>query len=1392
MDENLPSYRPDGRALGILFEDVDIWGTVAGESRAQDLLAIFEDILFRWPTKLFRQVIGRSLHQTRKLVHSATGVVPPGETLLVLGRPGAGCSTLLKVLANQRGSFTGVDGTVQYGGIDSAEMRKHYGSEVVYNAEDDLHFPTLSVAHTMAFALKLRKPRRLRGEPDAQFARRMADRILDALKIGHTKDTIVGDAFVRGVSGGERKRVSLAEVLAAAPAVVCWDNPLRGLDSSSALMFLQLLKAMSSATGMTNVVTAYQISETIYRECFDRVLVLYEGRVIYSGHGGDAAKEYFTRYLGFHCPMRQTTPDFLSAVTSPEEQRVQVGFQPRPPIDPDGLAEAFRRSSQYQTLQADVQQYRDKTTKDVTNYTNFQAEVDATKDSMTSKSSLTIRSPQTQLLAAMTRCYQLIWGGRRNLFTVISLNAINALVLGAAYRGSPTTSTGAFQRSGGVFFALIFFALNALAETGAAVRTRPVLRKHHGLGMLSPGLAAVAQTVADLPVCFVQTICFTIPYYFLMGPPTSAGGYWFFELVVFVTYAAFMAVFRLLGAAAPNVPVALMLGGVAMPVLLLYSGYAPPWPTQLRWGSWIRWIGPDPYSLEALMGFEFWGLTLQCGEDELVPSGPGYENITISNQGCPIPGSTAGLATVSGPKYLAAQFEYLPTDAWRNFGIVLCFWVGYTILQALAQTYATKRGEGSVVGRVYKRGAVVPGYATGTIQDPEKELDLEAQSRPTSLAGQRRAEDSSASMTQVEDNEPSLSFDGKASFTFSKISYQVSTSDGPRTLLNSVSGYVKPGQLTALMGVSGAGKTTLLDTLAQRKTDGTVSGEMVLGGRSVVGIGKAFSQACGFCMQQGVHDPGTTVREALVFSAMMRRPLSVPKAEKLAHVDRVVDLLALAPIADALIGTPGEGGLGVEERKRLTIGVELAADPSALLFLDEPTSGLDSQAAYSLVQFLQGIAAAGVPIICTIHQPSAVIFDMFDHILLLAPGGRTVYFGETGDNSGTVVDYFSRNGVTMDSTANPAEFILDTVADPSMADQWSHRWNESVENQKILQQVETMNQQPTKDELESHSLPFFSQLTLLIARHATSVWRDGFYSFSRLAKTIFLALFISFSFFMPAHSLQGVQNRILIMLLLQWIVPATAADLQDVWYAKWALFTARERSGVGYNPLALCAALVAVEIPLALVLYTLAFVCSWFTVGLGQAGFGYLCFLALGVFGIGFPFAVASLSADAEVAGYANSLVWCVMATFGGIAIPHSGMNDFYRPWLFWADPMRYWLGATVSAALHGVPVSCADSDMTMLRPPAGLTCGEYLSEYLGRMPGYVQDPDGIESCAFCPYSVGDEYAAQFEFFFSDRWRDWGVFAAFCVSTLAIAFLVSGLRYGGGWKIFKRKSSAGS
>ena len=134
-----------------------------------------------------------------------------------------------------------------------------------------------------------------------------------------------------------------------------------------------------------------------------------------------------------------------------------------------------------------------------------------------------------------------------------------------------------------------------------------------------------------------------------------------------------------------------------------------------------------------------------------------------------------------------------------------------------------------------------------------------------------------------------------------------------------------------------------------------------------------------------------------------------------------------------MIGVTGFG-LGVEARKRLTIGVELAVKPQLPLFFDEPTSGLDGQSAFNVVRFLRKLAVAGQATLCTIHQPNSMLFEHFgelflfdwvtilnivaDRLLLLQKGGETIYFGDIGPDSKVVVDYFARNGVPCPPGAN--------------------------------------------------------------------------------------------------------------------------------------------------------------------------------------------------------------------------------------------------------------------------------------------------------------------------------------------------------------------------------------
>jgi ABC-type multidrug transport system permease subunit/ABC-type nitrate/sulfonate/bicarbonate transport system ATPase subunit len=544
----------------------------------------------------------------------------------------------------------------------------------------------------------------------------------------------------------------------------------------------------------------------------------------------------------------------------------------------------------------------------------------------------------TQSFAVARRYYQLLWRNQRDLYIVLFLNAVNAVLNGSIYFMAPKTATGSFEKGGAIFFSLIYFFLNALAEVSSTIEARSILAKQHKLGMTHPVAFVIGQTISEIPVAVFQTLVFSCCYYFMLGLHKTASDFWIFQLILFVHYSAVSSLFRMLGAWAPNLNIAFFMAGTAMPICLTYAGYGPPVPTMHRWGSWIRRISPSPYALEALMGNEFSNINLHCTATQMIPHGPGYDDMHY--QGCSLPGSTKGYNVVSGSTYLDIIYKFSRSNLWRNFGIIVVMWFIYVVLTAIGLTVMTDRS-GSAGGPVFKRGAVISNEMS--FEKTCDDLERNAPSRTTDL----EPISSNSSITETEDRtapenaqpeEKTHTESNQGTFSFSDVCYFVDVDGNERQLLDNVSGYVKPGQLTALMGASGAGKTTLLDTISQRKDTGRVQGQMLMGGMP---LNETFSRSCGFCMQQDVHEPLTTVREALQFSAKLRQPSSVSLAEKLAHVESIITLLELGSIGDALIGEPGDGGLNVEERKRVTIGVELAAKPTGLLFLDEVSDFLN-------------------------------------------------------------------------------------------------------------------------------------------------------------------------------------------------------------------------------------------------------------------------------------------------------------------------------------------------------------------------------------------------------------------------------------------------------------------
>jgi ATP-binding cassette subfamily G (WHITE) protein 2 (PDR) len=313
--------------------------------------------------------------------------------------------------------------------------------------------------------------------------------------------------------------------------------------------------------------------------------------------------------------------------------------------------------------------------------------------------------------------------------------------------------------------------------------------------------------------------------------------------------------------------------------------------------------------------------------------------------------------------------------------------------------------------------------------------------------------------------------------------------------------------LINLKGVSGAGKTTLLDVLASRVTTGVISGGMFVDGQQ---RDDSFQRKTGYVQQQDLHLQTSTVREALRFSAILRQPAHISKEEKLRYVEEVIDMLEMEPYADAVVGTPGEG-LNVEQRKRLTIGVELAAKPQLLLFLDEPTSGLDSQTSWIICDLMEKLTRSGQAILCTIHQPSSMLFQRFDRLLFLAKGGKTVYYGEIGKNSQILTGYFERNGASpCPGDANPAEWMLEAIgAAPGSKTEidWPNVWRDSPEYVATKAELRRMKNEAThssnlpagKDANNylEFAAPFNIQFYEVTKRVFQQYWRSPTYIYSK-------------------------------------------------------------------------------------------------------------------------------------------------------------------------------------------------------------------------------------------------------------------------------------------------------
>ncbi|KAL4867840.1 hypothetical protein BDV12DRAFT_111014 [Aspergillus spectabilis] len=1354
--------------LGVCFQGLSTWGAGGEHANIKTLgtalwrTLTFQDV-YEWTIKPW---MSKPEPQSgRHLIREFTGVVRSGEIMLVLGRPGAGCSTFLRTIAGHHASYLGVTGSIDYSGLSLEDIKKYYRGQVAYVPEDDVHFPTLNVRQTLEFALQSKTPKKHRDKIPRYLE--IYGRVFG---MSHTMDTLVGNEYIRGVSGGERKRISIIESLATDSSVMCWDNSTRGLDASSALDYARSLRIMTDTCGKATLMTLYQASDAIY-DLVDKVLLIDEGRMLYQGPAHEA-KTYFED-LGYECGETQTVSDFLASITVPERRKFRPGWEHRTPKGPIELEDAFRKSSAFKEVQEEVLSYDDQgfggksrpeshAGTDLGSLDDYKKALQTDKSRfVSSKSPYTISLFRQVVLCAKRQVWQ-IKGHMSPLYIKIISSVIYGLLIGSMFYDQPQTTDGMYSRGGVIFYSSILLAWLQMSELEEAMQGRDILTRQKKFAFVRPSAVCLARVITDIFIAALLAFLYLVVVYFLSGLKLDAGAFFIDFLFIYMCTISLTANFRLFAAASANFEVALRYTGFVVLLCIVFGGYVlsvDKMMADVPWVGWIAYITPALYTYESMMAAEFHNTNFSCADASVVPSGPGYWDVAY--QTCAYTGSQMGSTVVNGDDYLAVKYGFYFSNVWRNFGILCLFTIAFVSGTCLLSEIMDWE-PGSAGPVQYKKSQKHP--QNSTISDEE--------GRPVQV-------DSTAPASSGLDQQSSETLTAtKSTFSWDNLELFVQVGKEKRKLLDGVSGFCRPGSLTALVGSSGAGKSTLLTALTQRQSSGELTGTMYVDGKP---IDSSFNRRIGYCQQMDIHDDSSTVREAFEFSALLRQASDVPDHEKLAYARTVLTTLDLVDLQNAIIGS-----LGIEKKKRVTIGVELCARPEMLLFLDEPTSGLDSSASSNTIALLRRLADQGLAILCTIHQANQEQFELFDRVLALSPGGKTYYFGEVGQSGRSIFEYFTKHGQKPENVTNAADFIIEVVVGgmkrAASSLDWADIWNHSAEAKDVQQEIAQIRStkeealQPGDTKQRGNLPPIQRQIFLLTQRTLRQFWRSPEYPYSRLYASFLHALINGLTYLQIGNSTTDLQSKAFSCFLVLMLVPEFINAISMRFIMNRDLWMAREGPSGVYGWVAFCTAQIVSEIPYAIISAVVFFVLYYFTVGLPlgfAAAYSFLMFLLFFLFATSWGQWIAALSADSMVAATLMPFFIIMCETFNGILQPHKNMPAFWGYTIYYVTPFTYWIGGVLTSVLRGTPVVCNESELTLFQSPSNMTCSEYAKTWLTEKGvGYLSNPDGQGECGYCEYSFGDDYLAGISLDSSKIWPYFGIFTAFVISNYLMVYLL--------------------
>ncbi|XP_040380034.1 ABC transporter G family member 37-like isoform X2 [Oryza brachyantha] len=1201
------------------------------------------------------------------ILHETNAIIKPHRMTLLLGSAGSGKSTLLKALAGKLDPRLQVLGRVTYNGHRMEEFVPE--RTAAYISQEDLHAGEMTVRETLAFAARClgtgdrhdllaeltrrEKEANITPEHDIDMfmkesanggeSNMVINYVMQIIGLHTCADTLVGSDMARGISGGQKKRVTIGELLISPARALFMDEISTGLDSSTAFQIMNFLRQMVHILGETALISLLQPSQEIY-DLFDDIILLSEGHVVYQGPKEKVVDLFES--LGFICPHRKAIADFLLEVTSRKDQQQYWSRVDEP--------------YQYFTVQQFSKAFHDQLTIRKVLGVPFVRNLSSLSALKTSKYGVTKRE-LAKAIFAREICLL-----RRNpsiyIVNCVHLTMLSLITMMVFWHKNMRHDS---VDAGGIYLGVLFFCVSEtmfsnMCDLGTTVMKLPLFFKQRDV--FYPAWAYTFPTwILKIPITLIQvTIWVTVTYY-PIGFDQNIGRFVKHYFLLLALSQMSSSLFRLIAGATRNMFAAKIFGTFTVLILLLLSGFILSSKNLNKFWMLGYWISPLMYAQNAISTNEF----------------------TAHSWSKVLPGSSDSL----GASVLKSRGLFLETKwYWIGLGAL----VGYTFLFNCLYTVALACFKSP--GRTF-----VSGSEKAQLDKKHEESSINA---PSIKFHQQRVVNESRNSVNRRVTLPFVPL----SLTFDNIRYSVDIPKETNVLggtkdrleiLKGVSGAFRPSMLTALMGCSGAGKTTLMDVLAGRKTGGYIEGTVHISGYPKKQ--ETFSRVFGYCEQSNIHSPHLTVLESLLFSAWLRLPSEIDSLTRKMFVEDVMELLELTSLQDAHVGLAEVNGLSNEQRRRLTIAVELVANPS-IIFMDEPTSGLDARGAAIVMRTVRNLVNTGKTIVCTIHQPSIDIFETFDE------GIECVNRIKDGHN--------------------PATWMLEvtsTVQEQMLGVDFSEIYKRSELYQRNKALVEDLSRAPasSSDLLFPKKFPqaLLKQCLICLWKQNLLYWRNIHYIGGRFFVTTVIALLFGTVFWnlgMKRTKAQDLFNSMgsiyssVLMLGVQ-----NASGIQPVVTMERIVFY-RERASGMYSPIPYAIAQVAIELPYVFVQTLIYGVLVYTMMGFEWTVakfFWYLFFMYFTLlYFTFFGMTTVGFTPNAGIAAILSNAIYGFWNLFSGFLIPVYRIPIWWR-WYYWICPVAwtlYGLGASQFGDVEG-------------KLDTGETVAEFMRSYYGFKHEYLE-----------------------------------------------------------------------